>query len=319
MSKTFIDKLPFDLKKYNIKKIETGASTKIIYKIFLDKKSFIGIDFNLNNNDYDKYLYIHDILSKINISIPKIINKDNKNLLIISEDFGSLRYDKILKKQSIKSLLQYSVDTLLELNKNIVFDNSLKISKYNRDIFKSEIEELPNFYFKYIKLDDKRLLLKKEFIDIWMSSYDLIDFDFKNFCHKDFNLNNLIFLPSRSTHLKCGVIDFQDAFWGESCWDLFSLLEDSRVSFSNKYNEEMIEYFYLNTNQKITLHDYKLKYHFLNCSRQTRLLGRWVKLAKKSNIISYLDFIYVTKKRLKSSLFFLQNKELNKFYNDYIL
>jgi hypothetical protein len=116
------------------------------------------------------------------------------------------------------------------------------------------------------------------------------------FVHRDYHSRNLMI-----TRQKISVIDFQDAFWGESCWDLFSLLEDSRVSFSNKYNEEMIEYFYLNTNQKITLHDYKLKYHFLNCSRQTRLLGRWVKLAKKSNIISYLDFIYVTKKRLKFS------------------
>ena len=318
MSETFIDKLPSDLKKYQVVKIETGASTKIIYKIFLDEKSYIGIDFNLNNYDYCKYIYVYDILSKINISIPKIIDKDNENLLIISEDFGSLRYDKILKTQSIKNLLKYSLETLLEINKNIIFDNSLKISKYNINIFISEIEELPDFYFKFIKLEDKKLLLKEEFLDIWLSSYNLIDFNFDNFCHKDFNFNNLIFLPSRLKHLKCGVIDFQSAFWGESCWDLFSLLEDSRIYFSNQYNEEMIEYFYLNTNQKISLYDYKLKYHFLNCSRQTRLLGRWVKLAKELNIKSYLDFVSVTKKRLKSSLFFLQNEKLNNFYNNYI-
>ena len=55
--------------------------------------------------------------------------------------------------------------------------------------------------------------------------------------HKDFNMNNLIFLPSRKGHLKCGVIDYQNSFWGESTWDLFSLLEDSRILFTDQYNK----------------------------------------------------------------------------------
>ena len=43
----------------------------------------------------------------------------------------------------------------------------------------------------------------------------------------------------------------------------------------------LLEYFYSLTNQNISLNDFKIKFHFLNCSRQTRLLGRWVKLSKE--------------------------------------
>ena len=53
--------------------------------------------------------------------------------------------------------------------------------------------------------------------------------------NKDFNINNLILLPSKKNHLKCGIIDFQSAFWGESCWDLFSLLEDSSMRLIKKF------------------------------------------------------------------------------------
>ena len=54
--------------------------------------------------------------------------------------------------------------------------------------------------------------------------------------------------------------------------------------------------------------EYKIKYHFLNCSRQSRLLGRWVKLSKDLGEKWYLDFIPVTKKRMLKSINFLNNK-----------
>ena len=70
-------------------------------------------------------------------------------------------------------------------------------------------------------------------------------------------MNNLIFLPSREGHLKCGVIDYQNSFWGESSWDLFSLLEDSRIFFTDQYNAYFMNYFYSHSNQLISL---KLQY-----------------------------------------------------------
>ena len=143
-----------------------------------------------------------------------------------------------------------------------------------------------------------------------------MDFTFDNFVHKDFNINNLLYLPSRKRHLKCGIVDYQNAFWGECCWDLFSLLEDSRIDFSNKFNNYYINMYYQHTKQKISLEEFKIKYNFLNCSRQTRLLGRWVKLSKELNKKKYLDFIDVTKKKLFYGLREIENNELRFFYTE---
>ena len=55
----------------------------------------------------------------------------------------------------------------------------------------------------------------------------------------------------------------------------------------------------------------------MNCSRRSRLLGRWVKLSKNKDKW-YIDFISITKKRLKKSISFLQNDTLSKFYNKFI-
>ena len=188
--------------------------------------------------------------------------------------------------------------------------------QYNFDTFKEEILELPKYYFPHINLNDKSL--NDEFIFIWSEAYRNIQFEFNHLVHKDFNINNLILISNNKKHLKCGVIDFQNAFWGESSWDLFSLLEDSRLLFTDEFNEDFIKYFFLQTSQTTTIQNFEKKFYFLNSSRQTRLLGRWVKLSKEFERDSYLDFIPTTLKRLKKSLELINNKKLTFFYNRYI-
>lgn len=319
MNFNFLDKLSPEYRNYKIERIKNGASKKLFFKISKGSDSFVCTDFNSDKLEYKNHLVVHRILSNTDISIPTLVEKNDDKLIIVSEDFGNLRYDKILKQQSIKDLLQYAIDTLCTINKEVSFDASYDLPQYNIELFKNEIAELPQYYFSYNNILDKVDSLNDEFFDIWIESFKQLDFNFKYFVHKDFNMNNLIFLPSRKGHLKCGVIDYQNSFWGESSWDLFSLLEDSRILFTNQYNNHFMNYFYSHSRQPISLKEFKLKYHLLNCSRQTRLLGRWVKLANELNQLWYLDFISITKHRLKSSLAILQNIKLTKFYDKYIL
>ena len=319
MVTNILNRLPYDFKNYKIIQIDGGASKKIFYRLFNNKKSYILTDFISDIKEYKNYIKVYKFLKNINISIPNIIEKNKQELIIISEDFGELRFDKIINKVQTKDLLKFAIDTLIILKNTIKFDINLTIPTYNLHVFEKEIIELPHYYFPHLNIDYNNDELLEDFMLVWKKSFNEINFDFQNFSHKDFNINNLILIPSKLDHLKCGVIDFQNAFWGESCWDLFSLLEDSRILYTDKFNEDFINYFYQKTNQKISLKEFNLKYHFLNCSRQSRLLGRWVKLSKNFNQKFYLDYILVTKERLRKSLILLNNKNLNKFYNKYVL
>ena len=44
--------------------------------------------------------------------------------------------------------------------------------------------------------------LSQPFFLLWKEAYNQFNFEFNNFVHKDFNINNLIFLPNRKKHLK---------------------------------------------------------------------------------------------------------------------
>ena len=257
-------------------------------------------------------------MSQINISIPNIYEKDDNNNILIIEDFGNLRFDKILKDYPLKNLLEYAINVLIILKNDINFNLSHKLLVYSYDTFKSEISEFPNYYYSYAYKKEIPQNLAEEFYRCWQEYFNSISFDFSSFVHKDFNINNLMYLPSRKGHLKCGLLDFQNAFWGESCWDLFSLLEDSRIYFDDEYNDYFIKFYYDSTNQNIEYSDFIEKYSMLNCSRQTRLLGRWVKLSKELNQSFYLDFIEITKKRLVNGIRKINKKDLKLIYKKLI-
>ena len=305
-------------KNYKVEKIISGASKRLFFRLSNDSNSVICLDSSNEKKEYNNFLKVHSYLSKINISIPNIYEKNDKNNILILEDLGNLRFDKILKVYSLKNLLESAVKTLVILKNNIHLDYSKDLSKYNYNTFKSEISEFPDYYYIYTNNKAISKDLIEEFYGCWKKNFNSMNFDFNYFVHKDFNINNLIYLPSRDDHLKCGVVDFQNAFWGESCWDLFSLLEDSRVYFDDKHNDYFIKYYYQNTNQKITLEEFKDKYYMLNCSRQTRLLGRWVKLSRSFNEKMYLNFIKTTKKRLANGIEKLNRKDLKILYSKLI-
>tara|TARA_B110000438_G_scaffold276252_1_gene297860 strand:+ start:571 stop:1536 length:966 start_codon:yes stop_codon:yes gene_type:complete len=316
LEKNIYKKISKNFNNYNIKKIESGASKKNFYKLYNQDKSYVITDFIKDKKEFKNHLDIYNILKDIEISIPRIIEYNTNENILISEDFGDLRFDKILNTHSIKNLLNIAVDTLIIIKNSINYDIQNNMQKYSYKIFKDEIMELPSYYFPHINIRDKNLF--SDFLSIWTLAYKNLNFEFNSFIHKDFNINNLIFLPNKKNHLKCGVIDFQNAFWGDSTWDLFSLLEDSRILFTDEFNNYLIKYFYQKTNKDITFLNFKKNFYFFNCSRQTRLLGRWVKLSKEINNDYYLKFIPNTLIRLKKGLKLLDDKNLNFFYNRYI-
>ena len=295
-----------------LNQIESGASKKKIYRFKNKNTESILVDFSYSFNDYLSFINVHKFLSNINISIPKIFDTSDVEKLILMEDFGNDRYDKIINYYDIKQLLINAVDSLIKIQN---FDKPLitnGFKQYNYSIFREEIIEFVDFYLPLLKTTSEQM---EEFLNIWSLEFKKLNFNWNSFVHKDFELSNLMYIPHKDNHLKCGILDFQNAFIGFSGWDLFSLLENPRIDFDEKYNHDLIEYFYKNTNQNISYKDFLTQYFFLNAARQTRIIGRWVNLDKQNNNSYYQsNFHAVTIKRLKNSLFNLQNNQLSNLY-----
>ena len=297
-------------------KIKSGVSQKKIYRFKNKNEGKVIVDFSYNYSDYLSFLEVHKFLSKINISIPTIYDADDDNNLIMMEDFGDTRYDKLISSGDPKEILIDAVNSLIEIQNSIkpVLNNILK--QYSFSSFKLEIGEFADFYLPINNVSAEKI---DEFFYIWKLEFENLNFKWNSFVHKDFELSNLMYLHKKEGHLKCGILDFQDAFIGFSGWDVFSLLENPRIYFEEKYNDELVEYFYNNTIQKIPLREFLTQYYFLNTARQTRIIGRWINLDKKNKNNDYSKYIDITVKRLQKSLFHLQNKKLSSLYDSIIV
>ena len=74
--------------------------------------------------EYDNYLNVNSYLSNINVSVPEIYEKYDESNILIMEDFGNLRFDKILNNYPLKSLLESAIETLVVIKNQIKFNHS---------------------------------------------------------------------------------------------------------------------------------------------------------------------------------------------------
>ena len=296
--------------------IESGSSQKKIYRFKNNKEKNIVVDFSSETKQFVSFLDVHKFLSNINISIPKIFETDINKKIIIMEDFGDNRFDKLINSIDPKEILIDAINSLIEIQNTQKPIVNKFLKKYDFSSFEIEIAEFADFYLPINNISKD---VVDEFFYVWKSEFDNFNFNWDSFVHKDFELSNLMYLPQRDGHLKCGIIDFQNAFIGFSGWDVFSLLENPRIYFVEKYNDELVEYFFDNTNQNLSFSEFLLQYYFLNTARQTRIIGRWINLDKKYNINDYSKYLDVTVQRLQKSLYNLQNEKLSKLYEKIIV
>ena len=299
----------------DVYEIESGASHKKIYRFKNNNEGKIIVDFSYKYNDYLSFLEINNFLSMINISVPKIFDTDDTNCVIIMEDFGNIRYDKLINSIDPKDILIDAINSLIEIqnSQKPVVNKFLK--QYDFSSFTVEIAEFADFYLSKKNIGKD---VVDEFFDIWKSEFENLNFNWDSFVHKDFELSNLMHLSQRDGHLKCGILDFQNAFIGFSGWDVFSLLENPRIYFDDKDNDELIEYYFNKTNQNLSFKEFLTQYYFLNTARQSRIIGRWINLDKKNKNNNYSKYLSVTLKRLEKSLYNLQNEKLSKLYGKII-
>jgi len=283
----------------NIIEINDGLSKKKIYRKFEKKLNKIIIDFSENKVDFYNFLNVYNILKNINVSIPKIYEVHNHIPIIIMEDFGEKKMDKIFNENNYYSLIKSSVECLVFIQNNLAKDDLTKLQKYTYEEFNRDISEFILYFIPFKKIKNFPI---DEFYKIWKKIYETLEINFTSFAHKDFEFINLFFLNKNNSYLKIGIIDFQSAFISFVGWDLFSILENPRNNFSRKYNEELISYFYNSISTKLEFNEFRQQYYLLNLSRQTRLLGRWAKLIQEKNDNIYNEFISATHNKLKICL-----------------
>ena len=294
----------------DFKEIKGDASYRKFYRN-KKKKSILVFTKKEKNKNLLIYDSINKILIKNNIIAPKLLSQNYKKNYIEIQDLGNKSIYQIFSKNKKNQYLIFK-KAINVLNKiQLVKDKKIKNfrnSFYQLQDYKNQIllDEAKLFSYWYVpkKLDKKK-------IKIFNSKFNkeikllLSKLNFKNntFVHRDFHVSNLI-INSKN---KIGLIDNQDALFGNKAYDLASLIDDVRYKTSNLLKDKVYNY-YLNTNKKIDADKFKNDFDILSVLRNLKIIGIFMRLAERDKKRKYLKLIPYAWKMINNRV--SKNKDL---------
>ena len=289
----FCDKNSINFK--SLKPLKNDASKRRYYRFTNNNKEFLLMDSSLEKDSLRKFIKISKWLKSNHLSSPEIYIKDEKNGILIIEDFGNTKYSILCKKEKEKKKLYYrqAINLLILLSEK---KKPSFIKDYDHRILKDELD----LYIKWELNIKKNKKAFKDWNRIWNSLLNNISYKKTAVVLRDFHVDNIFYLKDRNKLEKIGLIDFQDSLIGHPAYDLVSLLQDVRVFLSIKEQDSFYNYY--KKNAKINQNEFKYAYLVLGTQRLFKIIGIFKKLAIKQGKIDYLRYLPRTKKLIKYNL-----------------
>jgi aminoglycoside/choline kinase family phosphotransferase len=110
------------------------------------------------------------------------------------------------------------------------------------------------------------------------------------FCHRDYHVENLIWLPDREGPARVGMVDFQDAVLAHPAWDLSMLLHDARRNVSRSISDAMLER-YLDRSPQAGELPITADFHALGALNICRIIGVFARLVVRDGRPRYEAFL----------------------------
>lgn len=273
-----------------LKKISGDASFRTFYR---NKNSIIVYCKKQKKINLETYDAVNKILTKNKILAPKIINEKYKKDFIEIEDFGNQTVYKKFKKNNVNKLYHYKkiIKLLSKMQKiktrkiKTFLNQTYKVPNYTSYKLIKEANLFLEWYLPKFVKKNKQRLVRNEISSIYKILINQLIIKKKVFVHRDFHISNIML-----TEKGLGLIDNQDSLFGNSAYDLASLVDDVRIKTSIKTKNFIINEF-LKMNKSINTKNFKNDFEILSVMRNLKIIGIFSRLSMRDNKHRYLKLI----------------------------
>ena len=278
----------------NLKKLSGDASFRSFYrKKNLNNSSVLVYCKKQKKSNLLIYDAINNLLTKKNLLAPNLINHNYYKNYIELEDFGNLTVFQMFKKKKVNQLFYYK-KILLLLNKiqkiktkkiKTFLNTEYKIPNYSKEKLASEANLFLQWYLPKFLKGKKKNIEKKKIIKIFKNLLTKLIYKKKVFVHRDFHISNIMI-----TKKGFGLIDSQDAGFGNIAYDLASLIDDVRVRTKDNLKDKIFNEF-VKKNKKLDRGKFKNDFEILSVLRNFKIIGIFSRLSKRDKKHQYLKLI----------------------------
>lgn len=301
-----------------LKKLSGDASFRNFYR---GKNSIFIYCIKNKKSNLLYYDAINKILIKNKVIAPSLISQNYIDNYMEIEDFGDLTVFKKFKKKSTNKKIYYKkiLDLLLKIKKikiksqKTFLKTNYKIPNYSSKMLFDEANLFIDWYLpKYYKEKNIKIF-KKKFKLIFKNLLKNISYKEKVFVHRDFHISNIMITPNG-----LGLIDNQDAVYGNIAYDLASLIDDVRFKTNIKIKNYIFNEF-IKKNKSLDCKKFKQDFEILSVLRNFKIIGIFTRLSVRDKKHKYLKLIpyawQMINNRSASNPIF---KDLNSLINKYI-
>lgn len=281
----FLDKV-CGLKNFRTEGMIVDGSTRRYYRVWKDDNSTaVLMD---DENPYTKiyeFVKIDQFLREIGVRAPEIYAQDLDSGFLLLEDFGTKDFAAVLDGKNDVEIFKLAIDALLKIYTQAKRPEGVK--DMDKNFIIKDFRLFSDWYMPATLGQGLTAKQRQEFLDLIEELLPLGNKVPSSLVLWDYHVNNVM-LPQQGEG--CGVIDFQDALWGPSLYDLASLIEDERRVIAPNVTAELKEYFY-NRIEGISREDFEDAYAFLALLRHMRVIGRFTTLITVNKKPWYNDYI----------------------------
>ncbi len=289
---------PGDASSRAYERLTRGSAHVVLMNApFMPHKDPYSLAAKLAGSDPDAFICLATALTRRGFSAPKILATDRDNGFMLLEDLGADLFSQVLTTAPDKEAELYScaIDCLAAIYRSS-FPEQLKarnsqwhVRKYDAQTLQTEADLFLEWYVpEFGSAVDEAA--KADWYEIWTHAFTNLDAHAHGLALRDFHADNVFWLPQRTAIAKIGLIDFQDALIAHPSYDLVSLLEDAR----RDVNMDMVTGLVSRFCQQAGIPDdeqFRAAYAVQAAQRNAKILGIFVRLARRDGKERYLDMI----------------------------
>lgn len=276
----------------NLQPLAGDASNRRYIRVVLGDISEMIMDSPLEGENFYAFIKISDYLCEQGYSSPKILARDVENGFLLLEDLGDDSFTRILQAgmHSEAELYEAAIDVLVSwiTSPSVRNNEKLVLPIYNHELYLREVALFTDWFLPQAIGEEKAKDLRAEYLDIWQEILSNNTLKTDIFVHRDYHADNLLWLPQREGVKRVGLLDFQDAVWGDAAYDVVSLLEDARRDVSSELAQKMIERYIQKTG--VDAEDFNTAYNVLAAQRNSKIIGIFARLAIRDGKTHYLNY-----------------------------
>jgi tRNA threonylcarbamoyl adenosine modification protein YjeE len=258
--------------------------------------------------DVGPFLAVGAALREAGFSAPEVYAADRGRGFLLLEDLGS--EGVVCDGAPVEARYAVAAEVLAAIHRSPrpaelpSAEGVYRLPPYDADALAIEVGLLAEWYAPAEGID-LSVAAREEFVTVWAALFRRLAGFEESWVLRDFHSPNLLWLAERQGVSRIGLLDYQDALFGPSAYDVASLFQDARVTVPPGL-EEALKRLYVGLRKAadpgFSETDFAESYAISGAQRTTKILGGFARLARQAGKPAYLRHIPLIREYLMRNL-----------------